>query len=86
SEGEQKALSLAFFLAEISSMDNTGGIILDDPVSSFDQGRREYVAKRLIEEASNRQIVIFTHDIVFFHTLGNFAKQKNVSITQNVVR
>lgn len=86
SEGEQKALSLAFFLAEISSMENTGGIILDDPVSSFDQGRREYVAKRLIEEASNRQIVIFTHDIVFFHTLENFAKQKNISITQNVVR
>jgi len=61
-------------------------LILDDPVSSFDQGRGEYVAKRLIEEASNRQIVIFTHDIVFFHTLENFAKQKNISITQNVVR
>ncbi|KMM36353.1 AAA family ATPase [Guptibacillus hwajinpoensis] len=74
SEGERKALSLAFFLAEISALPTNGGIILDDPVSSLDQGRREYVAHRLIKESNKRQVIIFTHDIVFLHTLQKYAK------------
>ncbi|MYL54038.1 hypothetical protein GLW08_11890 [Pontibacillus yanchengensis] len=86
SEGEQKALSLAFFLAEVSSMENKGGIILDDPVSSFDQGRREYVAQRLIEESENRQVIVFTHDIVFLHMLEKFGELRQVNIKRNVVR
>lgn len=79
SEGEQKALSIAFFLAEISSIPSTGGIILDDPVSSLDHSRREYVAKRLIEEAKKRQVIIFTHDIVFLHTLQKYEKLQEVN-------
>ncbi|MGR5908468.1 hypothetical protein ACT7DL_23575 [Bacillus paranthracis] len=53
SEGEQKTLSIAFFLAEISSIPSYGGIILDDPVSSLDHSRREYVAYRLVQEQKN---------------------------------
>lgn len=86
SEGEQKALSMAFFLAEVSSLNHNGGIILDDPVSSFDQGRREYAAKRIIEEAENRQVIVFTHDIVFLHTLQKLGKLKKTSLSCNVVR
>jgi len=69
SEGEQKLLALAFFLAEISALSPDGGIILDDPVSSLDHSRRNYVAKRLVEEAQNRQVILFTHDIVFMNSL-----------------
>lgn len=86
SEGEQKALSLAFFLAEVSSLNHNGGIILDDPVSSFDQGRREYTAKRIIEEAEKRQVIVFTHDIVFLHTLQKLGKLRKTSLSCNVVR
>lgn len=86
SEGEQKALSLSFFLAEVSSLESKGGIILDDPVSSFDQGRREYVAQRLVEEAKNRQVIVFTHDIVFLHTLEKYSKISRITMKRNVVR
>lgn len=86
SEGEQKALSIAFFLAEISSMPSNGGIILDDPVSSLDHSRREYVAHRLIEEAKKRQVIIFTHDIVFLHTLQKYAKLYEVEASYCSIR
>jgi hypothetical protein len=86
SEGEQKALSLAFFLAEISSIPANGGIILDDPVSSLDHSRREYVAQRLVEEAKNRQVIIFTHDIVFLHTLQKHANLQGANASFCSVR
>ncbi|MCM3390304.1 AAA family ATPase [Ureibacillus chungkukjangi] len=86
SEGEQKVLSLAFFLAEISSMHSNGGIILDDPVSSLDHSRRDYVAKRLIVEAKRRQVIIFTHDIVFLHTLQKYAKLYEVNASYCSIR
>ncbi|MBT2640063.1 AAA family ATPase [Bacillus sp. ISL-39] len=86
SEGEQKALSIAFFLAEISSIPSNGGIILDDPVSSLDHSRREYVANRLVREAKQRQVIIFTHDIVFLHTLQKYANLQNVNASYCSVR
>ncbi|MBA9028740.1 AAA family ATPase [Peribacillus huizhouensis] len=86
SEGEQKALSIAFFLAEISSITSKGGIILDDPVSSLDHSRRDYVAQRLIQEAKKRQVIIFTHDIVFLHTLQKHAKLQKVNESYCSVR
>jgi ABC-type dipeptide/oligopeptide/nickel transport system ATPase subunit len=78
SEGEQKAISLAFFLAESSAMPHKGGLILDDPVSSLDHGRREYVANRLAREAKQRQVIVFTHDIIFLYLLQKHAKLYNV--------
>ncbi|MGE7888987.1 AAA family ATPase [Bacillus cereus] len=86
SEGEQKTLSIAFFLAEISSIPSYGGIILDDPVSSLDHSRREYVAHRLVQEAKKRQVIIFTHDIVFLHTLQKHANLQNVNASYCSVR
>lgn len=86
SEGEQKALSIAFFLAEISSIPSNGGIILDDPVSSLDHSRREYVAHRLVQEAKKRQVIIFTHDIVFLHTLQKHVNLLNVNASFCSVR
>lgn len=70
SEGEQRALSLACFLAESHVADRKSGIILDDPVTSLDHGRVRRVARRLIDEAAKgRQIVVFTHNLVFYHEL-----------------
>lgn len=70
SEGEQRALSLACFLGETYVAGGSCGIILDDPVTSLDHGRVRRVARRLVDEAAKgRQIVIFTHNLVFYHEL-----------------
>jgi energy-coupling factor transporter ATP-binding protein EcfA2 len=70
SEGEQRALSLACFMAETHVAERKSGIILDDPVTSLDHTRIRRVARRLIDEAGKgRQIIIFTHNLVFYHEL-----------------
>ncbi len=69
SEGEQRVVAIAAFLAELSTSPTKSPIIFDDPVSSLDHMYRERVAKRLVAEAKNRQVVVFTHDIVMLKEL-----------------
>lgn len=79
SEGEQRALALACFLAELQEIGGDHGIIVDDPVSSLDHDRMEAVAERLAEEASNgRQVIVFTHNILFHHMLWAAARRARV--------
>jgi ABC-type cobalamin/Fe3+-siderophores transport system ATPase subunit len=73
SEGEQTVVALADFLTEVSINDHHVGVILDDPVSSMDHMHKESIAKRLVHEATMRQVIIFTHDILFSHHLANEA-------------
>jgi energy-coupling factor transporter ATP-binding protein EcfA2 len=63
SEGEQKVISLAAYLAEMKTFGNVSPLVLDDPVSSLDHVYREKIALRLTQEALNRQLIIFTHDL-----------------------
>lgn len=86
SQGEQRALALAFFLAEVGSSQNNGPIILDDPVSSLDHLRRKYVAERLVEESKCRQVIVFTHDIVFLLDLQSAVKRADGKSTAISVR
>lgn len=74
SDGEQRGLALAFFLAENAIGEGRSAIILDDPVSSLDLERRDYVAKRLVEEAKRRQVIVFTHDLTFVYMLQEAAE------------
>lgn len=69
SEGEQRAVSLAAFLAELKLSNHKCGIIFDDPVSSLDHVRRRRVAQRLVAEAAVRQVIVLTHDIAFLSEL-----------------
>ncbi|HQS47159.1 MAG TPA: AAA family ATPase, partial [Xanthobacteraceae bacterium] len=69
SEGEQRALALAGFLTEVALTDGSGPIVIDDPVSSLDRDRSAKVAERVAEEATKRQVIVFTHDIIFFNEL-----------------
>ncbi len=78
SEGEQRAIALGAFLAEIRLSNHKGGIVFDDPVSSLDDSRRQCVAQRLVDEAMERQVIIFTHDTVFLSELTSRLKQNNV--------
>lgn len=69
SEGEQKVISLADFLAEMNLSETTRGVIFDDPVTSLDDGRKCLIGKRIVNETSKKQVVVFTHDLVFVSIL-----------------
>ena len=69
SEGEQRAIALGSFLAELALAKHSCGIVFDDPVSSLDHWRRRDVARRLVAEAKIRQVIIFTHDTAFLGQL-----------------
>ena len=69
SEGEQKVLALADFLAEARLAGITAPVIFDDPVSSLDHRRINEVAQRIARLADDNQVIVFTHDIFFAATL-----------------
>ena len=69
SEGEQKAVALADFLTEVALNPASASIVLDDPVTSQDHQRKERIALRLVSEAASRQVIVFTHDLVFLNQL-----------------
>ncbi len=85
SEGEQRAIAIGSFLAEVNISGSSGGIIFDDPVSSLDHIRRERVARRLAQEADKRQVIIFTHDLYFLNLLVDEAQKANISFEQQSV-
>lgn len=77
SEGEQKVLALADFLAEARLAGITAPVIFDDPVSSLDHRRINEVAQRIARLAADNQVIVFTHDILFATTLLSlFEKSK----------
>jgi energy-coupling factor transporter ATP-binding protein EcfA2 len=80
SEGERRALALCFFFAELTVANDSGGIIVDDPVSSLDDERRSYIVDRLISEAENRQVIVFTHDLPFLLDLQTQAEKAGVEV------
>lgn len=85
SEGERRALALAFFLAEIGEPGHDGGAIFDDPVSSFDHERKEVIAERIAVEAKARQVIVFTHDISFLVRLRKHAEDAGVPIVYQTI-
>jgi hypothetical protein len=87
SEGEQRAIAIGSFLAEVNLGGGTGGVVFDDPVSSLDHKRRERVATRLVQEALKRQVIIFTHDVYFVSVMvDESARAGAVCVTQSLTR
>ena len=86
SEGEQRCLSIAAFFAELSTADDPSAIVFDDPVSSLDYKWRENVARRLVQEAKARQVIVFTHDVVFLLLLKQFAEEQSMALLDQHVR
>lgn len=74
SEGEQTCVALAAFLTELATATHKSALIFDDPVTSLDHRWRKKVAQRLVEEAKERQIIVFTHDLVFVNDLNDSAR------------
>ncbi|MFM0648516.1 AAA family ATPase [Paraburkholderia bryophila] len=86
SEGEQRAIAIASFLAEIKLSGGRGGIVFDDPVSSLDHRRRWEVAERLVQESLKRQVIVFTHDIYFLCILEQKADELKATLQPNYIR
>ncbi|MCT1798356.1 AAA family ATPase [Aerococcus viridans] len=86
SEGEQRSIALANFLAETKLNPNNNCLVFDDPVSSLDHKRREAISRRLVEEAKCKQIVIFTHDITFLLSIQQYCDKENISYQTTTLR
>ncbi len=69
SEGEQRCIAIACFLAEMRADHRKSAVIFDDPVNSLSHQWSGRVARRLVEESLNRQVVVLTHDISFYKYL-----------------
>ncbi|CDT43954.1 MULTISPECIES: AAA family ATPase [Vibrio] len=69
SEGEQRCIAIASFLSEMKADSRKSAVLFDDPVNSLSHQWSAKVAKRLIEESLERQVIVFTHDIVFYKLL-----------------
>jgi hypothetical protein len=65
SEGEQKVIAMADFLAESSLRGASSPVIFDDPVNSLDYKRIKDVSARIAKLSEQRQVVVFTHNIWF---------------------
>jgi hypothetical protein len=75
SEGEQKVIALADFLAE-ASLKPPAPVIFDDPINSLDYKRLAEVVNRIVSLSSTRQVIVFTHNIWFTtELLSRFEKR-----------
>ncbi|PVM93642.1 AAA family ATPase [Caulobacter endophyticus] len=81
SEGEQRALALACFLAEVGADKANHGLVFDDPVSSLDHLRIRRVAARLVAEAAKgKQIIVFTHNLLFYNEMLHLAASASPAV------
>ena len=85
SEGEQTALGLAGLITEINFDSSESALVLDDPITSLDHGRREKVARRVAALAAKRQVIVFTHDLTFLGDLIRAADEKDVALVERSI-
>jgi hypothetical protein len=78
SEGEQKVIALADFIAEASLRLTPSPVVFDDPVNSLDYRRVSEVASRIAALAAHRQVIVFSHNIWFVtELLGHFESNRD---------
>ncbi len=72
SEGDKSTLAFAFFIAALEKIPNLDNqiVILDDPLSSLDETRREATARILLDLSPKlNQLCVFTHKKDFLYML-----------------
>lgn len=79
SEGEQKAVALALFIAEAKIQKNKNPIILDDPVNSLDHKIAGKFSQRLLK--LENQVILFNHNRLF---LDSFETSKENHICKTI--
>ena len=83
SEGENRIVSIAAFLADVTGRTYPAPFVFDDPISSLDQNYEEAVVQRLCAIASERQVIIFTHRLSLLAMIQDYAKK--VSIKPEII-
>jgi DNA repair exonuclease SbcCD ATPase subunit len=84
SEGHLDSLGLCIFLAFIKKFNTKFGLmVLDDVVTSIDSRHRQNIAKLIMNEFRDKQIIITTHDEVWFEHLR--ACQKAFGLEGNFI-
>lgn len=81
SDGEQRIVTLAAFLATVMAKAKNSPFVFDDPISSLDQDYEEKTAERLIELSADRQVIIFTHRLSLLSLLQ--AKAEKIVAIRN---
>ncbi|MBB8339407.1 AAA family ATPase, partial [Escherichia coli] len=76
SEGERRIISLAAFLADVTDRPGSAPFIFDDPISSLDHEFEWQVAKRLVELAKSRQVIILTHRLSLYGVIEDLARKE----------
>ena len=77
SEGEYRVVSLAAFLADLSSWNRVLPFVFDDPINSLDHKYEQRVANRLVKLSSERQVIVFTHRLAFAQLLLSCVDEYN---------
>jgi energy-coupling factor transporter ATP-binding protein EcfA2 len=80
SEGENRIVALAAFLADVTGGNNNNPFIFDDPISSLDQQYEEKTVERIVELSKTRQIIVFTHRLSLLGLLNDKADSDNIQI------
>ena len=75
SEGENRIVSIAAFLADVTGRTYPAPFVFDDPISSLDQNYEEAVVQRLCSIASEMQVIIFTHRLSLLAMVQDYAKK-----------
>lgn len=86
SDGEQRVVAIASFLAELGTSEHNCGVVFDDPVCSLDHRYRRKVAGRLAREGMRRQVIVFTHDLLFLSMLRQSCELKKIPCLIESVR
>jgi ABC-type dipeptide/oligopeptide/nickel transport system ATPase subunit len=86
SDGEKKAVAFADFLTEVSLDKLNSGIILDDPVTSLDDKWKSLLARCLTEQAKDRQVIIFTHDLAFLYQIKACSAEIGIDVVTHWIK
>ena len=79
SEGEQTCVAIGAFLAELATASHRSALVFDDPIRSLDHKWRDRVAQRLVAEAAVRQVIVFTHDLIFLNDIDVAAEHAGLA-------
>ncbi len=76
SESYLNGLGVCLFLATVRAFNKENGfVILDDIVNSFDAEHRADLARLLVNELPDHQLIVLTHDGVWFDLFRRLAKR-----------
>ena len=82
SEGHLDTLGICIFLAIAKRLSKTPIMVLDDVITTVDMGHKDRIAMLLFEEFSDYQIIITTHNKLWYEQLKKMENEYGSSISK----